>query len=208
MVKVGLTGGLASGKSFIGAELERLGAHVLEADKLGHAILMPDGEAYADVVKLFGNEILSTDNTIDRKRLGAIVFADPEKLKQLNALVHPHVFKRQNQFFAEIEARDPDAVAVVEAAIMVESGSYKNYDRLILAACPRDVQIARFVERERSTVEEAESRLDRQMPLEEKRKYADFVIDTAGSRSKTLAQVEDVYRKLRGEAQRVQTEVC
>lgn len=208
MIKVGLTGGLASGKSFIGAELERLGAHVLEADKLGHAILMTDGEAYADVVELFGNEILSADSTIDRRKLGAIVFADPEKLKQLNALVHPHVFKRQNQFFAEIEARDPDAVAVVEAAIMVESGSYKNYDRLILAACPRDVQIARFVERERSTVEEAESRLDRQMPLEEKRKYADFVIDTAGSRSKTLAQVEDVYRKLRGEAQRVQTEVC
>ena len=208
MIKVGLTGGLASGKSFIGAELERLGAHVLEADKLGHAILMPDGEAYADVVKLFGNEILSADNTIDRKKVGAIVFSDPEKLKQLNALVHPHVFNRQRQFFAEIEARDPDAVAVVEAAIMVESGSYKNYDRLILAACPRDVQIARFVEREKSTVEEAESRLDKQVPLEDKRGYADFVIDTAGSRSQTLAQVEDVYRKLRGEAQRVQTEVC
>jgi len=208
MIKVGLTGGLASGKSFIGAELERLGAQVLEADKLGHAILMPDGEAYADVVELFGNEILSADNTIDRKKLGTIVFTDPEKLKQLNALVHPHVFNRQKQFFAEIEARDPDAVAVVEAAIMVESGSYKNYDRLILAACPSDVQIARFVEREKSTVEEAESRLDRQMPLEEKRKYADFVIDTAGSKSQTLAQVEDVYRKLRSEAQRVQTEVC
>jgi dephospho-CoA kinase len=208
MIKVGLTGGLASGKSFIGTELERLGAHVLEADKLGHAILMPDGEAYADVVKLFGNEILSADNTIDRKKVGAIVFTDPEKLKQLNALVHPHVFNRQKQFFAEIEARDPDAVAVVEAAIMVESGSYENYDRLILAACPRDVQIARFVEREKSTVEEAESRLDKQMPLEDKRGYADFVIDTAGSRSQTLAQVEDVYRKLRGEAQRVQTEVC
>ncbi len=208
MIKVGLTGGLASGKSFIGSELGRLGAHVLEADKLGHAILMPDGEAYADVVKLFGADILAADKTVDRKKVGAIVFKDPEKLKQLNSLVHPHVFNRQKQFFTQLEACDPDAVAVIEAAIMVESGSYKNYDRLILAACPRDVQIARFVEREKSTVEEAESRLDRQMPLEEKRRYADFVIDTAGTKSQTLAQVEDVYHKLRSEAQRVQTEVC
>lgn len=208
MLKVGLTGGLASGKTFIAAELERLGAHVLHADKLGHAVLMPDGEAYAGVVDLFGSEILAPDNTIDRRRLGAIVFSDPAKLERLNALVHPHVFNRQQQFFNAIEARDPDAVAVVEAAVMIESGSYKRYDRLLLAACPRAMQMARFAARERSTAAAAEARLERQLPLEEKRKYADFVIDTSGNKAATLARVRDVYDKLRDAARQIQTEVC
>ncbi len=208
MLKVGLTGSLASGKSFIAAELERLGARVIHADKLGHAVLMPDGEAYADAIESFGREILAPDNTIDRRKLGAIVFNDPKKLERLNALVHPRVFDRQQRFFAEIEAEDPDAVAVVEAAVMIESGSYERYDRLIVATCPRDVQIARFVEREHAAVEEAEARLARQMPLEEKLKYADFVIDTSISKTATLACVRDVYYELMDNARGIRAEVC
>ncbi len=208
MLKVGLTGGLASGKSFIAAELERLGARVLHADKLGHAALMPNGEAYAAAVELFGREILAADKTIDRGKLAAIVFNDPEKLKRLNALVHPHVFAGQQRFFAAVEADDPGAAAVVEAAIMIESGSYKRYDRLIVAACPREMQIARFVKRERASAAEAEARLARQMPLEEKLQYADFVIDTSGGKAATLARVRDIYHKLRNEARGVRSEVC
>lgn len=207
MLKVGLTGGLASGKSFIAAELERLGARVIHADKLGHAALMPGGGAYADAVEAFGKAILASDKTIDRKKLGAIVFNDPEKLKRLNALVHPRVFAGQQRFFAAVEADAPHAVAVVEAAVMVESGSYKRYDRLIVAACPRGMQIARFVERERASAAEAEARLSRQMPLAEKLKHADFVIDTSGSKAATLARVRDVYHKLRDEARGVQSEI-
>lgn len=207
MLKVGLTGGLASGKSFIAAELERLGARVVRADKLGHAVLMPGGEAYADAVETFGKAILAPDGTIDRKKLGAVVFNDPEKLKRLNALVHPRVFERQQRFFAEVEAGGAHAVAVVEAAIMVESGSYKRYDRLIVAACPRSVQIARFVEREGASSAQAEARLSRQMPLAEKLKHADFVIDTTGSKAATLARVRDVYHKLRNEAGGARAEI-
>ncbi len=208
MLKVGLTGGLASGKSFIAAELERLGARVLHADKLGHAALMPDGEAYAAAVEAFGSGILAADKTIDRGKLAAIVFPDPAKLERLNALVHPHVFAAQQRFFAEVEAHDPAAVAVVEAAIMIESGSYKRYDRLIVAACPREMQIARFVAREGVSAAQAEARLARQMPLEKKLPYADFVIDTSGDKAATLTRVRNVYHKLRDEARGVRAEVC
>lgn len=208
MLKVGLTGGLASGKSFIGVELERLGARVLQADKLGHLVLMPDGEAYQDVIDHFGRETLNSDGSIDRKKLGAIVFNDSNKLEQLNTLVHPHVFTRQKQFFYDVEADNPAAVAVVEAAVMVETGSYKNYDRLILVSCPRELQIERFIEREYSSRKEAESRLERQMPLEEKRGFADFLIDTSGTKNQTRIQVQDVYHILKREAQQSTTEVC
>ena len=145
MLKVGLTGGLASGKSFVAEHFARWGARVLHADLAGHQTLEPDGEAYAEVVALFGDRVLRPDGAIDRKALGAIVFADPVKLERLNALIHPHVFARQRAFFEQVREQDPQGVAVVEAAIMVETGSYKAYDRLVVAACPVAVQIERFV---------------------------------------------------------------
>lgn len=204
MLKVGLTGGLASGKSFVADCFRRWGAHVLHADEAGHAALEPDGEAYADVVKAFGDGILRPDGTIDRKALGAIVFDAPRKLAQLNKLVHPHVFSRQQLFFQDVARKDPHGVAVVEAAIMIETGSYKHYDRLVLAICPDDVRIRRFVEREGATEQAARARMARQMPLAEKIPYADYSIDTSGSKDDTVARAREVWEKLKEEAARRQ----
>ena len=206
MLKVGLTGGLASGKSFVGREFERLGCAVLQADKLGHRILADDPGALQEVVREFGRGVLDDSGAIDRKALGAAVFSDKGSLERLNAIIHPRVFERLDRFFVDIEARDPDAVAMVEAAIMVESGSYRRYQRLVLTACPQELQIERFVMREGATREEAESRIARQLPLDKKRKYADFVIDTSGAKETTLGQVQEVYGKLRAEAVRQQAE--
>lgn len=200
MLKVGLTGGLASGKSFVANCFAEWGARVMHADKAGHAVLDPDGEAYADVVRAFGDAILREDGSIDRKALGAIVFADQEKLARLNSLVHPHVFHRQRVFFEQAEKDDPGGIAVVEAAIMVETGSYKNYDRLVVAVCPPEVQIQRFVDREGASEEDAKARMARQMPLAEKIPYADYVIDTSGSKDDTVSRAREVWEKLREEA--------
>jgi dephospho-CoA kinase len=196
MLKVGLTGGLATGKSYVSARLEKLGCHVIQADRLGHDVLRRGGEAFEDVLAEFGAGILGDDGEIDRKVLGAIVFPAPEKLAKLNALVHPHVFQRQQEFFQQVLRADPDGIAVVEAAIMIESGSHTGYDRLILVVCPEDLQIRRFVERG-GTEAEARDRLARQLPLDEKRKFADFVIDTSGTFEETEKQVRDVYEHLK-----------
>lgn len=201
MLKVGLTGGLASGKSFAAREFERLGCRVLQADKLGHRILADDPGAILEVVEEFGPGVLNAGGGIDRRALGARVFGDGARLGRLNAIVHPRVFERLDRFFAEVEAAGAeDSVAMVEAAIMVESGSYRKYQRLVLAACPREMQVSRFVAREGASREEAESRIARQLPLAEKRKLADYVIDTSGSKERTLRQVREVYGKLKAEA--------
>ena len=200
MLKAGLTGGLASGKTFVAAELEKLGCHTISADRLGHEVLMRDGEAYDEVVREFGSAIVGSNGEIGRKALGGIVFADPERLKVLNALVHPHVFRRQEKLLEQIRERDPGAVVVSEAAIMIESGSYKRYDCLIVTVCPPELQIDRYREREGASEADARARLARQMPLEEKRKYADYVIDTSGTKAETVRQVGELYRRLKQEA--------
>src|ERR1700722_4474990 len=198
MLHIGLTGGLASGKSFVGRSLADLGCFLIQADELGHQAIEPGGEAYQGVVALFGSDILNADNKIDRRRLAALVFANPELLAKLNALVHPPVKARERALAAEFAREHPDGIAVTEAAILVETGSYKDYDRLIVAVCRPEQQVARAMERDGVSREEVLNRLSRQMPLEDKVKYADFVIDTSGSKENTLQQVRTVYELLRG----------
>ena len=197
MLKVGLTGGLACGKSFVGHALAALGCHLIEADQLGHEVLAPAGDAYADVVREFGTGILNTDNTIDRKRLAAQVFGKPERLEKLNSLVHPHVFRRERELIDEYARIDPHAIILVEAAILIETGTYKNYDRLILVECDEQQQIDRALKRDNANRQEVLARLSRQLPLSEKRKFAHYVIDTSGSKEETLRQVHDIYEELR-----------
>lgn len=199
MLKVGLTGGLATGKSFVGEVLVGLGCHLLQADQAGHEVLRRvGGEAYAGVVAEFGREILdAATEEIDRRRLGQIVFGDPDRLKKLNALVHPHVFARQEAFFDAVRERDQRGIAIVEAAIMIEVGSYVRYDRIILTVCDPAEQLRRAMERGGLTEAEAKARLARQMAPEEKRKFAHFVIDTSGEKESTVAQTQAVYEELR-----------
>jgi dephospho-CoA kinase len=197
MLTVGLTGGLASGKSFVGLALEDLGCKLIQADELGHEVLMPDGAAYPGVVREFGSGILNPDGEIDRRRLALEVFSDKERLRVLNSLVHPQVRARTDELVAEYYASDPDAIVIVEAAIHIETGGYKRFDKLIVVVCTVEQQIERGMKRDGSTRAQILTRLASQMPLEEKLKYADYVIDTSGRKEETLRQTEEVFLELR-----------
>jgi dephospho-CoA kinase len=197
MLKVGLTGGLACGKSFVGEELARLGCYLVQADELGHEVLGPGGEAYAPVVEEFGRGILTADGHIERRRLAAMVFGAPDRLAKLNSLVHPAVFRREDELMAEFRARDPRGIVVVEAAILIETGSHRRFDRMILVVCDEEQQVERAMRREGAAEPDVRARLSRQMPLEEKRKFADFVINTNGDKEDTIRQTRAVYEALR-----------
>jgi dephospho-CoA kinase len=197
MLRVGLTGGLASGKTFVGHALRDLGCYLIEADELGHQVLLPGAEAYAAVIHEFGDDILDDDRFIDRHKLGERVFGKPELLAKLSSLVHPPVAQRQQRAIAEIAKASPGAIVVVEAAILVETGSYKNFDKLIVVVCTPEQQMERALKRGAYTREEVLARLSRQLPLEEKLRVADYVIDTSGTKENTLEQVHTMYASLR-----------
>ena len=205
MLTVGLTGGYASGKSFVGAELARLGCFLIYADKLGHEVLMPGREAFEPAIQIFGSGILSEDGTIDRKKLGNIVFSSPELLKKLTDVIHPAVFRLEADLLDSARRKDPNGIAVIEAAILIETGRYKVFDRLILTACEEATQIARAVARDGLSPEAAKARIHKQLPLAEKKKYADYVITTDGTKEDTLRQVEIVFGDLQKLARAHQT---
>ena len=197
MLKVGLTGGLACGKSFVGEALAACGCLLIQADEIGHAVMASGGEAYQPVVQEFGREILAADGAIDRRALATRAFADPERLARLNALVHPAVIRRENESIAAFGAAHPDGIALVEAAILIETGSYSRFDKLILVTCTEEQQVERALRREGALESDVRARISRQMPLDRKRKYADFVIDTSGEKEDTLRQTRAVYDVLR-----------
>lgn len=197
MIKVGLTGGYATGKSFVAVEFERLGCHVIYADRLGHAVMEPGGDAYRPVVETFGPEILAADRSIDRKKLASIVFFSPELLQRLNDFIHPAVFRLEEELLSGFAKEDPRGIAMIEAAILIETGRYSVFDRLILTACSMETQIARATRRDHVTREDVLARLSRQMPLEEKKRYAHYVIDTDGPKEATLRQILPVYENLK-----------
>jgi dephospho-CoA kinase len=197
MLKVGLTGGLACGKTFVGEELERLGCLLIQADELGHEVLEPGGEAHAAVVREFGPGILAEDGRIDRAALAAQAFGNSERLARLNSLVHPPVVRREERLIEEYAAGHPDGIAVVEAAILIEAGGRRRFDRMIVVTCDEEQQLERAMRRPGAVEADARARLSRQMPLEEKRKFADFVIDTSGEKEDTLRQTRAVYEALR-----------
>ena len=197
MLKVGLTGGYSTGKSFVADALTRLGCFVIYADRLGHATLEKGGEAYEAAVQAFGREILRPDASIDRKLLGAKVFASPELLDRLNSLVHPAVFRREQEMLDAWQAEHQHGIAVVEAAILIESGRESSFDRLIVTTCGEETQILRGMYRDVLTREQVEARLTRQMPSAEKEKYADYIIDTNGTEENTLRQVDDMFQELK-----------
>jgi dephospho-CoA kinase len=197
MLRIGLTGGLASGKSFVGRALKESGCFLIEADELGHKVMLKGAESYDAIVAQFGPQILNEAREIDRRKLGAQVFGNPELLAKLNTIVHPAVRARGRQLEESFAAREPDGICVYEAAILIETGSFRDFDRLIVASCTEEQQMERAVLRDHFTREEVLNRLRRQMPLEEKVKYADYVIDTSGTKEHTLDQTRTVYASLR-----------
>jgi dephospho-CoA kinase len=198
VLRVGLTGGLATGKTFVGRALADLGCYLIEADKLGHEVMLPGGEAYDGILREFGPTVLDAEGRISRRKLSGMVWTNPERLEKLNSLVHPPVREREESRMAEIALADPGAIVVVEAAILVETGRYKSFDRLIVVTCDSEQQMERALERGSYNREEILARLSRQLPLKEKLRVADYVIDTSGTKEATLEQVRRVYAALRG----------
>jgi dephospho-CoA kinase len=197
MLKVGLTGSIAVGKSYVVSVLQELGCVTFDADKIAHSVMQPGASAYEDVVHEFGEGVLADDRTIDRVKLGAIVFADALRRQRLNAIVHPRVMGEQNRLLAEAEAANPDGIAIIDAALMIESGGYKRFDKLIVVFCDRETQVERLMKRNQITREDAERRIAAQMSSDEKRKYADYEIDTTGTMNETRERVKEVYKILR-----------
>jgi dephospho-CoA kinase len=197
MLLVGLTGGYATGKTFVASELERHGCHLIYADKLGHQVMEPGAEAYHSVIDAFGTRILTENEAIDRRKLGSVVFNDPEQLAKLSSFVHPAVFHLEERMIAEYSMQDPSGIVVIEAAILIESGRHERFDRLILTTCDKETQIRRAIKRDSVTREEAMARIARQMSLEEKKSFAHFVIDTSGTKEDTVRQVDVVFAKLK-----------
>ena len=197
MIKVGLTGGYATGKSFVAGEFERLGCHLIYADRLGHAVIEPGGDAYRPTVEAFGQQILTADGLIDRKKLASIAFSSPDLLQRLNSFVHPAVFRLEEEMLDRFAKEDPGGIAMIEAAILIETGRYLVFDRLILTACSTETQIARATRRDHVSRDEVLARLSRQMPFEEKKRYAHYVIDTDGPKDATLRQIVPVYEDLK-----------
>jgi len=197
MLRVGLTGGYATGKSYVAGELERLGAKIIYADMLGHEVLLPSGEAYAAVLQLFGPDILAADGLIDRKKLAEIVFGHSEQLKLLTDIVHPGVRRLEAKLVAEYAERDPCAVIVTEAAILIETGRYKDFDRLIVTVCSLETQIRRGIKRDRLSRGEVLERIGRQMPSDQKQTYAHYVVNTDGPKAATTARVEAIFSELK-----------
>ena len=192
MLIAGLTGGMACGKSFVARAFTELGCFVVEADELGHEVLLPGGDAFEPVVAAFGRDILNPEGQIDRSALAAVVFANPVELARLNAIVHPAVRNLALRRMKESKA----PVVVYVAAILIESGAYKDVQKIIVVTCPREQQVERSLDRPGATQAGVLARLERQMPLEEKKKHADYLIDTSGTREETLRQTRIVWEDL------------
>ncbi|HMG76940.1 MAG TPA: dephospho-CoA kinase [Pyrinomonadaceae bacterium] len=196
MLKVGLTGSIAVGKSFVLGVLAQLGCRILDADATAREVVAPGTPGLNAVLGAFGSEILREDGALDRARLGAIVFSDEEKRRLLNSILHPFIITAQDDQIRRWETEDSRGIAVVDAALMIESGGYRRFDKLIVVHCRPEVQLERLISRDGLSPQEAERRIAAQMSQEEKIKHADFLIDTSEGFESARTQTEAVFRQL------------
>ena len=197
MLRVGLTGSIGVGKSFVAGVLAELGCHVIDADQTARAVVEPGSPGLLAIAERFGREVIRADGMLDRERLGSLVFADEEKRRMLNSILHPYIIARQDELLREWETKDPNDIAVVDAALMIESGGYKRFDKLIVVHCTSEDQLRRIMIRDNLSREEAEKRIQAQLPQEEKKSYADYLIDTSAGFEATRKRTAEVYRQLR-----------
>jgi dephospho-CoA kinase len=213
MLKVGLTGGIASGKSVVGEMFVALGAHLVQADRIAHELMLPGQPVYNEVVRHFGGAILNPDLSVNRAKLAEAAFgpntaaassAASSRIQELNRIVHPAVLRSQEEWMKETGRQDPRAVAIVEAALILEAGAAKRFDRLIVVTCSDEQRIARFAARHKLDLDaarkEVERRMAAQLPEAEKVKAADYVVDNSGSLDHTREQVRNLWEKLTAEA--------
>ena len=197
MLRVGLTGSIAVGKSFVLEVLRELGARTLDADQIARECVEPGAPGLSAVLGEFGDGVLAADGSLDRMKLGAIIFSDEARRQRLNSILHPFIIARQDEVIRQWDAETPEAIAVIDAALMIESGGYKRFDKLIVVHCQPEIQLQRLMKRNHLSRAEAALRIKSQMPQEEKMKYADYLIDTSGEFENTRSQVEELWRKLR-----------
>src|SRR6476660_5248809 len=196
MLRVGLTGSIGVGKSFVGSRFVELGCKLLDADDTAREVVLPGSPGLRAVAAEFGGDVLRTDGTLDRKHLAALVFEDQLKRQKLNAILHPLIIERQDQIMRDWERTDPDGIGIIDAALMIESGGYKRFAKLVVVHCRPEVQLERLILRNGLSREEAQRRIDSQMPQEEKQRYADFLIDTSDGFEQTRQRTREVYEQL------------
>jgi dephospho-CoA kinase len=196
MLRVGLTGSIAVGKSYVVGILAELGCHVLDADQLARTVVEPGTLGLRSVIEAFGNEVLKEDGGLNRARLGEIVFADEGKRLLLNSILHPLILKAQDEILEQWEASDKNGIGIVDASLMIESGGYRRFDKLIVVHCRPEIQLERLMKRNNFSEEEAKRRILSQMPQEEKKRYADYLIDTSEGFKDTRQQTMAVYQRL------------
>ena len=211
MLRVGLTGGIASGKSVVGEMFTALGAHVIQADVIAHQLMQPGQPVYEEVVRHFGRAILNPDGSVNRPKLAEMAFGDSSetgasRIQELNQIVHPAVIKKQEGWMEEVGRQEPHGIAVVEAALILEAGAGKGFDRLVVVTCRPELRVGRWARRMKVAPDTAQKEIARraaaQLPDEEKVKAAHYVIENSGSLDETQRQVREVYEILRREAAR------
>lgn len=196
MLRVGLTGGIACGKSTVARLLEERGCRCIDADAIARELLEPGTEAHGEVIERFGEGVRADGGSIDRTRLGELVFADDEARGDLEAILHPRILAEELRRLEEAE-RSGAEIAVVEAALMVEAGSWKRYDRLVVVRCQEDLQVRRLMEQRGLDEAGARARIRAQTPVEHKARLADYVVENGGSLRDLRAEVDRLYDALR-----------
>lgn len=196
MLRVGLTGSIAVGKSFVTSILSELGCHTLDADETAREVVLPGSAGLEAVAASFGREVINSDGTLNRQRMGAIVFADDAQRQKLNHILHPFIIARQDEIMREWERVDRQGIGVIDAALMIESGGYRRFDKLIVVHCRPEVQLERLMLRNGLSREAAEARINSQMPQAEKQKFADYLIDTSDGFELTRKRTVEVHSDL------------
>jgi len=197
---VGLTGGMGSGKSLAASYLRELGAQMIDADRISRELVAPEKPAWKEVIEEFGSSVLNSDQTLNRKQVAAIVFNDESKRKKLEDIIHPRVIVEERRLYERYRQENSRVLAVIDAALLIESGNYKNVDAVIVVQCGREEQIRRVMERDGTVRSEVENRLNSQMSLEEKVGFGDYILRNDGTRESLKSQVGELYRDLRSRA--------
>lgn len=210
LLKVGLTGGIASGKSVVSEMFAALGVHVAQADAISHRLMQPGEAVYSKVVSHFGPGILNPDGTVSRPKLAQVAFGDPSRVEELNRIVHPAVLEEQDRWMEDVGRRDSSAITMVEAALILEAGAAHRFDCLAVVTCQPEQRVERWARRTRTDLETARAEVTRRMaaqwPDEEKIKAADYVINNSGSLDETQEQVKVIYESLRARARKAKLE--
>lgn len=200
MLTVALTGGIACGKSVVAKILEEKGCFVQSADLIAHELLNPGTPAWEEVAAHFGPGVLNPDKTVNRGKLGSIVFADEKELRRLNAIIHPRVLEKEEDAIRDLESKGRTGIYVSEAALTIEAGFQKRFDKIVVVFCAEDVQIQRLMARDGIGRPEALRKIRSQMPVRQKLEYADYTVDTSGPLAETVEQAERLFAQLSQDA--------